>query len=312
MKPTIKKLIQYGILALILFLFVNYISKNINDFKQVALINPLWLIPLVAIYLVNYFFLGMQTKNLIEPLGVKLKKIEAFMLAIITGFYNIITPAHGGMAIRAVYLKKKYQFTYTNFLSSLAGMYVITFAIASLIGLISTYFIFLRTQIYSLPITLIFAGLFLPLLTIIIVSPKFKETKSKNINRFIRVINGWNIIRKNKKVVLTCVLVTTTAIFLNSMIQIISFTAVGVTITIYQALFLAAIANIAILIRLTPGNLGVQEAVSVFSAAVLGIGTNEALVAAIILRIVQMISLFTLGPIFSYKLLKNVKNETNT
>lgn len=312
----IKKLFSTAFLITIASAFIYYILSHISDFKQIALINPLWLVPLILLFLLNYYFLGIQTKNLLLPLGVKLKNLEVYMLSIVTGFYNLITPAHGGMAVRAVYLKKKHNFSYTLFLSSLAGIYAISFLVASLFGLISLFFIYQIYNIFNWIVFLVFIGLFLPLLGLIVFSPKFKETKNNFINRFIKVANGWNLIKKNKKVIFVCLFVTLMSLLINIISIIISYHIFGINLSLIQALFLACVASIGILILITPGNLGVSEAVAVFSALIIGITPAQSLSVAILGRIVQMIVIFTLGPIFSYILLKHQpntkqKNETN-
>ncbi len=303
-KELIKKTLSISVLVITFALFVYYIYNHASDFRQISLINPLWLTPLIVLFLASYYFTGLQTKVLLKPLGVRLKNIEVYMLSIVTGFYNIITPAHGGMGVRAVYLKKKHNFTYINFLSSLAGMYVITFFIASLSGLISFIYIYRVYNIFNWIILAVLLGLFIPLGLIILVSPKFKETKSNFINRFIKVANGWNLIRKNKKVVYFCLLVTILNLIIGSVGAIISYHIFGINLSFMQALFLTSIGSISLLVSITPGNLGVGEAVVVFSALILGITPTQSLSVAILSRIIQMISLFTLGPIFSYKLLK--------
>jgi len=309
MTSKLKSILSVVVLVVLAGLFIYYLKNHLSDFKQITLINPLWLIPLIALFLINYFFIGIQTKVLLEPLGVKLKNLETYMLSIVTGFYNIITPAHGGMGARAVYLKKKHNFTYTNFLASLAGMYVITFFIGSLSGLISVFAIYKLYAVFNWIIFLVFLGLFIPLTLIIIFSPEFKETKHKFLNQFIKVANGWNLIRKNKKVLFICIFVTIACLFSGVATTLISYHIFGINLSFIQALFLAGIGSVAILISITPGNLGVAEAIAVFSASILGITPTQSLSVAILGRIVQMITLFILGPIFSYKLLRNKPNQ---
>jgi uncharacterized protein (TIRG00374 family) len=305
MKIPYKKIISTLLLLIILAFFVHYIKNHLADFKQIALVNPLWLLPLIALFLINYYFIGLQTNVLIEPLGVRLKRIEAYMLSIITGFYNLITPAKGGMIVRAAYLKKKHGFPYVNFLASLAGMYVITFFIASLLGLLSLFLIHQTTKSFNLIILLVFLGIFFPLLFLILFSPKFPESKNKLLNKFIKVANGWNLIRQDRKVVSICILVTLMGLLIGSISTIISYHVFGITLGFIPALFLCCIGSLGLLIQLTPGNLGVGEAIAVFSAIIIGITPAQSIPVAILGRIVQMLVLLILGPIFSYLLLKH-------
>lgn len=308
MKPAIKKIISISILLAIAFFFIFYVYYHISDFKQIMIINPLWLIPLTVLFLVGYLFISIQTKALILPLGIKLRNLEAYMLSIITGFYNLITPAYGGMAMRAVYLKKKHGFPYTTFLSSLAGIYVISFFITSLLGLISLFFIYQLYHIFNWIILGVFLALFLPLSFLIALSPQFRETKNKFINRFIRVANGWNLIRRDRKVISVGIIVTIIGLIINATSLMISYYVFGINLNFIQALFLTCITNLTILFIITPGNLGITEAVAVFSALILGLTPAQSLPVAILGRVVQMIVMFTLGPIFSYILLKKNKN----
>lgn len=303
-KKPLKSIISISIILATLILAVYYISKNIEDFKQISLINPLWLIPLIILFLINYYFIGIQTKVILEPLGVKLGKKESFMLSIVTGFYNLITPARGGMGVRAIYLKKKHNFSYTSFFSSLAGMYVVTFFVGSLFGLISLLLIRKFYGMFSWIIFFVFLGFLIPLFFLFAFSPNFKETKYRILNNFIKVANGWNLIKENKKVLLTCILVTLYSLLSASISSMLSYYVFGIKISFVQALFLASVANLSLLIQITPAGLGINEIISVFSATIIGITPLQSIPVVILNRVVQVISLFTLGPLFSWRLLK--------
>ena len=84
----------------------------------------------------------------------------------------------------------------------------------------------------------------------------------------------------------------------------IIYTAIGIKLTVVQALFLVTISSLAGLVSITPGNLGFAEAVSVLSALVLGISPVQSLSASIVNRAISTIIFFILGPIFSYILLR--------
>ncbi len=305
MKLRTKKLISASIIILIVILFIYYIKNHISDFEQIKLINPLWLIPLIILFLLNYYFTGLQTKHLLIPLGIKLKGFEAFAISIVTGFYNLITPAHGGMAIRAVYLKKKHGFSYTNFLSSLIGIYIINFLISSLLGLISLILIYFYYNIFNKIILFIFLGFLIPTLFITTFSPKFKETRYDLINKIIKVANGWHLIKNNKKVILVTILTTMSSLLTTVILTIIAYHIFGIEINFIKSLFLASIGFLSIVISITPGNLGIAEVIAVFSALILGITPAQSLSVAVLIRIVQIIVMVTLGPIFSYILLKH-------
>ena len=108
-----------------------YGYKHLNDFKQLSLVSPELLVIIVLITLVNLFLNGYAFDILLTPYNVKLNKKEKLLVPLMTNFYNYITPFRGGMAARAVYLKKKYNFKYTDFLGTMMSAYILMFFIIS-------------------------------------------------------------------------------------------------------------------------------------------------------------------------------------
>jgi len=311
MTPKPKNLFSTGILLIIAALFIYYISRHISDFKQLSLVNPVYLVVLVVLFTFNYFLTGIITQNLIYPLGVRLKGTEAFAISVVTGFYNLITPFRGGAVTRAVYLKKRHNFRYTDFLATLAGMYVITFLIASFLGLISILYINYIYNSFSWLIFFIFLSVFLPLLIIVALSPKIPLTKNKWLNRFIKVVNGWHLIKNNKRVIFIILTISLIQLILSSLMLYLQFQVFGINIEFIKCLLLTSISSLSLLIAITPAGLGINEAVIVFSALTINITPAQSLSVALLGRAVQMTVLFVLGPIFSIILMKGVKNNSN-
>jgi hypothetical protein len=64
--------------------------------------------------------------------------------------------------------------------------------------------------------------------------------------------------------------------------------------------------SFSLLVRITPGNLGIQEAVVSLSSGLLGIGTGQGLLVSLLIRVATMIPTFTLGPVFSFLLTRKL------
>jgi uncharacterized protein (TIRG00374 family) len=286
-----------------------FIKTNLGDFKQLTVID-ISIIPfLILISLFTFPILGLINKIILDSLKTSITLTESTLISIMNSFYNLITPFRGGIATRAVYLKKKYNLTYTEFLSTVATTSLLLVFASGILGLIATISIYLQTNILSKILLLIFLAMTVLSIIIILFSPKIKETKTEFINKFIRLINAWHSIRKNKKIIFTTLILTIIQILFASLMLKLQFGVFGVQIDFIQALFLSAIAGASIVISITPANLGVSEAIIVFSAQTIGISPIHSLSAALIGRLIQFIILFTLGPIATYKLMKNEKNN---
>jgi uncharacterized protein (TIRG00374 family) len=298
-----KNIISGAVLLLTITYLVYYIKNNLQSFKQLTITNPMYLIPLLIFFLLFLYLNGIMLKTLMKPFKIKIKNREAFGLAAITNFYNLITPFKGGAAARAIYLKKKHDFPYINFLATISAIYILIFLVSSLTGILSM----LTLQEKNTPILLALSIFTIFLLSVVIFSPKIKEKSNKWLNRFIKVINGWHLIKNNKKIITITILIALVQVVLTALNNLIAYQIFGIQITLAKALFIAAIANLSIIIAITPGNLGVGDAINVFTANIIGIPLTEAIAATILLRAVNLAIIFILGPIYSYKLIK--KND---
>ena len=120
---------KIGIFVLLVFIiwFGYYATSHAEEFKQLTIIHPEYLALVLLLIILQYGIIGLITKYLMEPLSLNLKFGEAFGLSVTAGFYNLVSPFRAGMAIRAVYLKNKYQFSYTNFVTTLSVNYIFIF-----------------------------------------------------------------------------------------------------------------------------------------------------------------------------------------
>jgi len=312
MKPTYKKLLSFSVLIVLVVLLARYVMSNIDSFSQVSFVNPGLFFFLLLILLVSYIPVSVNTYALLLPLGVRLQKMESFFLSIVTGFYNLFTPFRGGMAIRAMYLKKKHKLSYTRFLSSLAASYVLAFFVAAIMGLIGLALIYYETGVLSVYFLVLFSSLFVGLLLLIVFSPRLPQTRFSFINRFIDIANGWHLIRKDRGVVVTIALMCFAQLVCITLSMYLQFAVFGEYISVGSAVFLAVMSALSIIIGLTPAGLGITEAIVVFSASTLGISPVTSLSAALVGRLVSVVVLFILGPLFSVTLLKNVRGDHGT
>ncbi|MDO8460593.1 MAG: lysylphosphatidylglycerol synthase transmembrane domain-containing protein [Nanoarchaeota archaeon] len=306
-----KKAISIIVLIVTLGLFIYYIYRNFGDFKAMSVVSPLWIIVLGVIFALNLYMNGYLLDTLMRPFGVKLKFKESFGLATLTNFYNMITPFRGGMAARAVYLKKKHDFTYVDFLATLSAIYVVIFLVGSVAGLVSMFAIWRLYGVFNWVIFSLFAGIFVVLLGIVAFSPRFPEGSNKWGRRIVKVVNGWHLIKNNRKIIFVTAVVAGVQLILGTFGNMVAYHVFGIQLEFWKALFISAVSSLSILVAVTPGNLGVGDAISVFSANLVGVGLTEAVAATVLGRAVNLLVIFILGPIFSWVLLREKSEKAD-
>jgi len=312
MRTIFKRIIKLGILFVILFLFVNYGLNNISEFEEIFKMfvsNSYVVLVLFVISLFSLFMNGFILNVLVLPFNIKLKPREYFGLSVVSNLYNLIFPFKGGSIIRAIYLKKNYSFSYSNFLSTLYAIYVLMFLVGSFVGLLSIVLIRIFYDIPTLnKVLYIILPLFLFTFGLIRFFPKFKESDNELFNKFIKILNGWHIIKDNKRIIYTTLIILFLQFIFGAVSIRLAYHAIGIDVPFLKALFITTMEFLSIIISLTPGNLGISESVNIFSAKILGIGLTEAIAVAVLVRLINTILVLLLGPVFSWFLLKGVNH----
>jgi len=295
-----KKVAKIVTAILIFFLFFVYVFRNLDDFRQIRIYN-FWLF--FSLIISSVLFLvtnGIVLKELLLPFKIELSIKEWFGLSVITTAGNLLIPLQGGMVTRALYLKSKHDFSYTNFLSALSGIYIIVFWVNSFVALIAMLLIGHYYSVFSWLVFVTFLIIFLGLSFIIVISPKIKKTfKLEILNKAVRVVNGWLVIKNSKRTILAVTIISLINVFLMSVSSFLEFRVIGVEISFLKALFISIVSTLSLFVSLTPGSLGIKEAFVAFTSGVVGISSANAVAVSILDRLVSLIPLVILTPIFS-------------
>lgn len=311
MKFWHKKLIFLLTIIILFTLFIKYILSHWSQFAELKFVNPWLIVAISALTILFSYTYGIVIKYLLSAFNVHLKFKEHFGLSIITGFYNIIAPLTGGVVPRALYLKKKHNFKYRLFISSLSGMYITHFLVGSILGIISLLLLKHYNGNFDILIFSIFVSILVISLFLVLFSPKIKDTKIRYLNFLIHAINGWHTIRKNKKVVFVASLMAIIQTFINLIGIMLAFDIFDIKITLVQAFFLSCTGFLGGFVVVTPGIIGLSEIIAVFASSILGITVPEALAVALLSRAISTITILILGPIYSGILLNHYHKGKN-
>lgn len=288
-----KKYAPRVVTLIVIALIAWYFSKNQNAFKELANIPLYLLVLLIILKVVRIFNSGQFTQATLEAYSNKIPAREGFYIALISSMGNFFGPFLGGASVRAVYLKQKYKFSYSDFASALSGFYFITFIVYSFIGLLSLVVIHAEFGEYSYLAYLFFAGWFVTTLymarvkSINWIVKKF-EGKSKYSDRMLRqvnqVIKGWHIIKGDKKLYHRLVRLTFVAFLISLLVALVEFKAVGANWSLASLSLYVALAAVSLLVSVTPSAIGIREAIFIFSGNLLGLSNKQIIQIALIDR----------------------------
>jgi uncharacterized protein (TIRG00374 family) len=295
------------ITLVVISIFLVYFFLNLDKFSALLHVNVFLLFLIAIAYLSTIAANGLFIKFILEPFDKYISVKESTYVAMISSVGNFFAPIGSGFGFRAVYLKKKHGLAYSDYIATLYGNYVIVFLINSFFALVALYLLRDSAGRGYFTLVLLFAGMFAVtfLLTIIRIPTLKKELNVKNKHlRFVAtglldMATGWNRIVKNKRLLLHLLAVTTFNFIVTLLIAWLEITALHFSISFPALLLFGVLGSLSLFINITPANLGVKEAIYLFSSAVIGLTAPQILSIALIDRGVLFAVLFCLWLYFT-------------
>ena len=297
---------RYLSIAVLIFIAAGLAVFLFSEKSLLLLLMQMDLTLVVALVVLRFLFIatnGLFLKTYSERFGIPLSIKEWLGLSVVTTMGNSVTPFSGGLMARAAYLKQRHGFSYADFTTSLAANYLVNFWVIGLTGIVAL--LFLGTSTPGMWLLLLFFAAATAVASILAIVPVGElRGKSPWIRNLNRVLTGWTLIRKDRRFLEKLVLYVFVNIALNGLSFYLAYVALGSNVTFMAALVVSLLTAFSILINLTPGNLGVQEAVTSLSSVLLGLGAGLGFLVALIIRAAGLLPVLVLGPLFSYILTK--------
>jgi len=285
-----------------------YLYRNREVFASLGNITP-WQIVLILLTETVSILLGsLMNYSLIRRFGYHVTFRDSVLLQYINNFLNKVLPTiGGGAAFRGVYLKKKYAFPYSQFVSTLSGFYVISFVAISTIGLLCMLFFYVTYREVNWVIILAYFALLIPSLVIILFSPRLPETSNRMLRILRNVVEGWNVVKKDKRFVLFYGVIAVVQLLISAWQMLVGFQALGVSAGFTQALFICSLGIILSFLSFTPDGIGIREGVYIFSARLVQIPQSMLVLVSLLLRALSIFSTMIIGGIAYLALLHELR-----
>lgn len=297
-----KKLLSYIFLLVILLFLIYYLSNNLQLIEKIKLItfSDFWMISSFTFL----FFIanGARTKVLTELfLKRKLVFYEWFGIAMLNTLGNY-SPFQGGLVARGYYLKNYYKIPYTYFVSSMVASTIISFVVFSFISLVMLLINAIIIGESSAIIILFYSTVFLGGISLLFLMPRGKKIRgdSRLIKYFNYFLSGWDILIKNKDSIAKLIFIDVAfAIIIATRFYLISG-MISAQISFYKSTVISLGAMFSLLLNITPGAIGIREAISGLFSNLLGGAVTDAVLVAGIESAVLLLWVIIIGIPFSY------------
>lgn len=293
----LRKVLPIALVIAFLVWVAVYVNENLEAFRPVTQVSWWDGLSVALPFLVIMTGNGMFIATVSRAFHISLTGIEWLSLSFASSFANYFLPLRGGTGIRALYMNRLHGLPFTTFLSTLSIMYLTHTVVNGVLAFAGMAFIASKGGPFN-------AGLmsfFLLIVAVGLAALFMKVDIQRNYVRFplaqmVSLIQAWRAVCGNRAL-LTRVWLLTIAISLASFWQCwAAFDAMSVSISWEGILLYAASKNLAALIGLTPGGLGIVELTSVYLGTVLGYSTVDALSIQGLIRAVALGTLLMFGP----------------
>jgi uncharacterized membrane protein YbhN (UPF0104 family) len=281
-----------------------YVHGNLGAFAPILDVTWLDCLKLTLAFLLIMTGNGLFVAVVSSALGIRLVCGEYMSLSFASSFANYFLPLRGGTGIRALYMNHVHGFPIIDLVSILSIMYVMHSIVNGLLALVAMGLIAVKGGPVNSSLVAFFALIVAAGVSAMFVNIKIDGNHGrfplKQIAQFSR---AWRAVRGNRLLLTRLWMLILVMTFATVWQCRAAFDAVAVPLPLEGVFIYAASKNLAALIGLTPGALGIVELVSIYLGNVLGYTTVDALSVQGLIRAVAIIVLLVTGP-FAFMFLK--------
>jgi uncharacterized membrane protein YbhN (UPF0104 family) len=257
----------------------------------------------------------LQFRLLLRALGVRLGIAESCGLVLWGSLYSYLAPARPGLGMQALYLKRRYRLSLAHFGSLVAASALLLYLSAALLGLTVAGYGHLTDS--PMPATLVLAFAILlassvtAVLSLLILGRLVGLMPVAPVRKLcLRLHEGLEFLFRRRALVLQVLGLRVSELVASAFSLLFACRAIGVPISLVQALPLRALARLALLVPLTPGNLGAAEGVQAAAAGVWGLPAASIALAALLARGVGITVVLGGGMAFNWRAVGGILDRT--
>ncbi len=295
--PKSRALLLISVLIPALFLLVCalYIHHNVDEFKFVYLLSPQYSIAASITILAIFILNQCQLSLFLKKFDVTVPFCELFAVNMVMMLGNLLIPMRGGSGLLAYYLKKLYNLNYTSFAAIFAGTSVLVALTNLIVSIIALSYMGL---VYGTWIVELIAAAFILLILmsyfVWVASPDSWKTFI-SVPWLFRISKAWKRLTCDRQLLWRAgLLALLMSMAVAAAFQFI-YISLGIRLSFANSLTISSLGSISALIPLTPGSLGIFDAVVVGIPHMFGLSLAQCMSAAIAFRVICFVLSLGLG-----------------
>jgi uncharacterized membrane protein YbhN (UPF0104 family) len=260
-KKSVRKIVSTILTIVIFIFFVYYFYNNQSTLESLKNISLGRILLIITVQSLIVFVYAVLNHIIIKKIQKDVPFLDNLYLQFANNFLNKVV-TKGGFAFRGIYLKKVYKFPYSKFVSTLSGLYVVSFMSYSIAAFICFIIFYLRYELFNIPLVLAFVAVFIGSIILLFLPTKiFDKKEGRVFNILSSILKGWAIIKQDVKFVFLLTIVTVGVLLFNTFQMQIIYSSLGLEVSYLSVFFLSVVSLLTLFINITPDAIGIKEGI---------------------------------------------------
>lgn len=307
-KPDYKSIISTALFLLLLGLLAWYVQAHWDEMRKLLSLSPNTLALLLGLAVVSLVINSLYHLAVLNTFRIPLTLVDWMGVVCVSNTIAYVLPMRADLVFSATYYKRVKGLSYTKSVSMGAGNAVFGVGFSLLQIFVALLCVGLIEGTWSL---LLWAVLAVGTFVLAFFLWLSRAAESKLRARFEKyklvadVITGFNDLLRNRTMLwqlLFCMIGSNLAHLFTNMV---CFQAVGVPVTLYQALFYTSVGWLSSVVAIVPGNIGLKESIMGVATLALGAMFSEGVAASLLNRVTMMMVYIVVGLVFAIPVLRN-------
>lgn len=276
--------------------FLYYLWSHKEELKSAMDVSIRHIILMVLLILLSWYVSGLQSYLTYRAVNIPMTVMEGVMITIAGSFANHL-PMRPGTIVGAYYLKARHGLKYANF-GGIMGMRIfLTMIAAGLMGLTGILYIGITgDQEMQWGLVLVFFGIVCGPLFIMSLSIPGNDWMPEKMRKIVGgLFQAYDELRQRPKLVIYVIILLIIQYLILGLRFVVSADAVNADIPIEVLLMMSPLAALMSYAAITPGGLGLREALIGYVAMSLGYSFSDGLFVGTVDRAVLLVMIAIFG-----------------
>ncbi|MFC1835682.1 YbhN family protein [Thermodesulfobacteriota bacterium] len=275
----------YAVVGLFLSYCGYYVYSRPQEFAFVKDVSIPELISAAVLVIVSVLISAFQLLLFFRNFGVSLGLLELFALAMSSGLGNLVLPMRGGTAGMAVYLKKVHGLDFKAFAVIYAGTGLLMALVNTGMAVLGLGLVYLTNGFFDPLLSAVVLCLFGACLYFSLFPPPVRWKRGGLLGIVFDTAHSWHLLTRDRPLLLKLTLLfTMVPVTLTGAFHFI-YQALGSSLPLSAVLVVSSLGNVANLVPIVPGALGVFDAVTIQIPKIFGLDPAVAIASALTYRV---------------------------